>query len=68
MEDTPHPARSKQLRARLRDWPREGRHGMNARYGLTCCGREGDDRLWGPWRDERDARFIDWAHPARDAG
>ena len=60
MADTPDPARARQIAARLRDLVREGRHGVNARHGLTCWGREGHDREWGLWRDEGDVNLVAW--------
>ncbi len=45
---------------RLRDLSCAARHAVNARYGLTCYGREGHERQWALWRDHDDQQLIDW--------
>ncbi len=60
MTDVPDAALARQIALRLREPVREGRHGVNARHGLTCWGREGHDLEWGLWRDEGDINLVPW--------
>lgn len=46
--------------ARLRDTFFNTRQSINEQYGLTCWGRDGDDRLWSIWRDDGDVQLTPW--------